>query len=87
MSRPTRPLIPKTLRSLRASLDYSREKLEEVERGLREAVPGPHDELCVFAVGSYGRSEAHEGVSDFEWITVYDDERVGNAEAWRSRPG
>jgi hypothetical protein len=74
-------MIPETFPSLAESYRQSQAKLEDVEKRIRELVPGPHDHICVFAVGSYGRSEAQAAVSDFEWMTVYDDTRVGSSEA------
>src|ERR1700741_4384193 len=55
--------------------------LNRVAPSYLSAVRGPTDHVCVLAVGSYGRLEAHPEVSDFEWITVYDDSLVGKDEA------
>jgi hypothetical protein len=44
--------------------------------------------MDVIAVGSYGRGEAAKDVSDFEWITIYDDRYLAREEAigrWRGR--
>lgn len=41
----------------------------------------PFDYMCVIALGSYGRLEASEGASDFEWLLIVDDERVNEQEA------
>lgn len=52
--------------------------LESVVSALPSLVPRFVD---VIAVGSYGRGEAVENISDFEWITIYDDNRVAREEA------
>jgi hypothetical protein len=67
--------------SLNASYLESSKRLTSIQAQIRERVSGPHDHICVFAVGSYGRKEAHVA-SDFEWMTIYDDSLVGTAEAW-----
>ena len=41
----------------------------------------PYDYLAVFALGSYGRLEAHDSTSDFEWLVIYDDRHVNVQEA------
>jgi hypothetical protein len=41
----------------------------------------PFDYLCVVALGSYGRLEAHADASDFEWLLIFDDARVSDQEA------
>jgi hypothetical protein len=67
--------------ALHKSFIESESRLAEIRSHIREKVSGPHDEICVFAVGSYGRREAQKSVSDFEWMTVYDDTKVSSAEA------
>ena len=74
-------MLPETCVALRRSYVDAEAKLDEIMKGIRDSVHGPHDEICVFAVGSYGRKEAHFGVSDFEWMTIYDGSRVGSAES------
>lgn len=73
--------VPEALGSLHKSFVESQEKLQGISAQFRDAVAGPHDEICVLAVGSYGRREANMSVSDFEWITIYDGSRVAAAEA------
>ncbi|MGH9892143.1 MAG: hypothetical protein ACREA0_09210, partial [bacterium] len=41
----------------------------------------PFDYLCVIALGSYGRLEAHGEASDFEWLLISDDRHVNSQEA------
>jgi hypothetical protein len=41
----------------------------------------PYDYLVVVALGSYGRLEAHDTASDFEWLVIYDDRHVNIQEA------
>jgi len=41
----------------------------------------PYDYMAVVALGSYGRLEAHEDASDFEWLVIYDDKHVNVHEA------
>ncbi len=69
------------LPGLNESYSQSQLYLNRVAPDYLSAVRGPTDHVCVLAVGSYGRLEAHPEVSDFEWITVYDDSLVGNDEA------
>ena len=69
--------------SLQAAHTYCSERLFKTAQELENIVKGPSDNIAVFAVGSYGRHEAAESVSDFEWITVYDDALVGVEEARR----
>jgi hypothetical protein len=73
--------VPESLASLHKSFIESGERLRGISTRFRDAVAGPHDEICVLAVGSYGRREASVSVSDFEWITIYDGSRVAAAEA------
>ncbi len=73
--------LPPSLESLNSSYLESEGKVANISKHFRAAVPGPHDEICVLAVGSYGRREASVTVSDFEWITIYDGSRVAAGEA------
>lgn len=71
------------LASLNESYAHSQLYLNRVAPSYLSVVRGPTEHVCVLAVGSYGRLEAHPEVSDFEWITVYDDALVGKDEARR----
>jgi hypothetical protein len=67
--------------SLAAAEAHSVETLSRVKARV-EMIPTLVEGLAdVIAVGSYGRGEAVPQVSDFEWITIYDDRLVAREEA------
>jgi hypothetical protein len=67
--------------SLEDSETHSRTTLAALVPAVLLVAPSLNDDVCVYVVGSYGRGEASAEASDFEWITVYDEGRVGNEEA------
>jgi hypothetical protein len=71
------------LPDLNASERSSRKCLDRLCRELPDKLSGPIEFICVYVVGSYGRMEAHASLSDFEWITVYDERLVAVEEARR----
>jgi len=68
-------------KALQASQDHSSEMIRQASRVTRESLQAVQDYLCVVAVGSYGRGEASEMTSDFEWLVVYDDAHLSRQEA------
>jgi hypothetical protein len=66
--------------ALAAAEAHSRETIASLA-ALVASIAAPWDYTTLFAIGSYGRLEARESTSDFEWLIVYDDGRVAHAEA------
>lgn len=52
-------------------------RMRDIVASIPTVVPGFMD---VIVVGSYGRGEAAPGVSDVEWITIFDDRHVAREE-------
>ena len=63
------------------SAKHSRYVLDNIEKCIKNKKSDIYNYVSVYAVGSYGRLEASDQVSDFEWLLVYDDKRVNEQEA------
>lgn len=66
---------------LRDAAQESDALLRKAAQAIESLAGGLADDVCVLVVGSYGRKEARAGVSDLEWLLLFDDERVASEEA------
>lgn len=71
----------KDFATISGAFEHSRRKLEHLQLEISGVLGPVKEHVAVFAVGSYGRLEAHPEVSDYEWITVFDDHLVSIHEA------
>lgn len=76
--------MPESLKDyahLSGSIDHSRHILSVIRKDISIVKYDILDFTAIYVVGSYGRQEASNQVSDFEWLLVYDDKRVNRQEA------
>lgn len=67
--------------SLAAAAEHSVQTIDRLIAGVAKLPTLVPEVIDVIVVGSYGRQEAAKGVSDFEWITIYDDRLAAREEA------
>jgi hypothetical protein len=75
------PINLSEYQSLAAADEHSAETLDRLRVALVTVPRVIGKYMDVIAVGSYGRGEAAKDLSDFEWITIYDDRYVAREEA------